>query len=454
VTRPALLVALQTAVVAAILACVLLLAARAPWRLDLTPERRFTISPHTREVLRRLAGKGRIAITAFYSGQEAAIRREMADLLALYRDAAPWLEVRLLDLDRSPGAAERLGVRNYNVAVVEAPAPGGGTRREQVPLVNEDTLTAALLETAGMPTMPLYFVLGHGEPDPRDEEGREGAGDAARALALDGFEVRPLAGAASIPGDAGLVVLAGPSRDLRPPEVEALAGFVRGGGRLLVLTDPGTPPSVRALLAGFGIEPGDDVVIDVQARLFGTDGLAARVAYLNQQIVPQLPEVEALLPVAQTLRLVDAPGVSADYLAVTSEGTWADVDRRALGGAVPAFRRGTDRAGPLPVAVLARIAGGDGREGRLGTIGDADFATNLHLGVLGNRDLLLLVADLVARDGAIAAPRRPPAPQGRFSALFLTAREARLVFWVSVAGPGTVLAAAAMVAARRRRRQG
>jgi len=450
--RGPLLLALQTLLVLAILACLLALAARSPWRLDLTPERRFTLSPHTHEVLQLLQGQAPIRITAFYSGQETAIRREMADLLALYRDAAPWLDIQLLDLDRSPGVAERLGVRNYNVAVVEVPAAGGTTRRTSVPLVNEDTLTAALLEAAGMPTLPLYFLQGHGEADPRDDESREGAGEAARALALDGFEVRRLDGAAGVPADAGLVLVAGAQRDLRPAEVEALVGFVRGGGRLLVLTDPVTPPSLRALLASFGVEPGDDVVVDLQARLFGTDGLAARVAYLNQQLVPQLPEVEALLPVAQTLRLVEMPGVVADYLAVTSEGTWADVDRRALAGTLPEFRRGTDRAGPLPVGILARVPTSEGREGRLAAIGDADFATNLHLPVLGNRDLLLLVAELVARDRIIAAPRRPAAPGGRFSALFLTAREARAIFWISVAGPGTAFAAAALVALHRRRR--
>ena len=68
--RPAVLLCVQVAAVTAILGCVLAIAALHPRRLDLTPERRFTLSPWTREVLGRLAGD--VRITLFYSSQAAA----------------------------------------------------------------------------------------------------------------------------------------------------------------------------------------------------------------------------------------------------------------------------------------------------------------------------------------------------------------------------------------------
>lgn len=443
--RAVLLLVVQTATVLAILACLLVLAVRHPWRLDLTPERSFTLSPYTHDVLGRL--RAPVEITVFYSGQEGAIRRAMTDLLSLYRDASPRVRLRLLDLDRSPGAAERLGVSNYNVAVVEAPRESG-IRRQHIDIVNEDTVTAALLEVAGLPTLTAYFVGGHGERDPRDTDGRLGAGEAARALAAEGFTVERLTGAARIPPNADLVVLAGATRDLRPPEVDALDAFVRSGGHLLVLADPGTPPSVTGLLARFGVELGNDLVVDDQARLFGTDGLAARIAYLNQELVPRGPAAEALLPLAQSLRLADRPGMQAEYLAVTGEATWADVDRRTGDGVAP-FRPGTDRRGPLPVGAVVTVDRGDAPPGRLVVLGDADFLTNLHLSVLGNRDLLGLLASLTARDHLVTAPRRRPAAGGVFSGLALTAREARTIFWIAVAGPALLLALAGFVTVRR-----
>jgi len=444
VRREPLLLAIQVVLVTGILACVVLIAHRHPLRIDLTPEKRFTLSPHSKDVLARLQHD--VTITAFYSSQDTGMRQDLNDLLSLYADASPRVTTRLLDLDRSPGAAQQLDVHTYNTAAVTS-----GERRERVDLVVEELLTSAILRTTGMPPVPTWAVTGHGECNPTDDEGRGGFGQAVQALSADGFEVR-VANGARIPASEGLVVVAGPTRDLTAAEGEFLDAFVRGGGSLLVLIDPPTPRSITALLARFGIEPGDDVVVDDDGRLLGTDGLAARVAYLNQQLVPRAPDATAVLPIAQSLRLVDVEGVHSDYVGVTPEATWADVDRRALSGTPIEFRPDRDRRGPLPVAALARVDAPDDREGRLVVVGDADFATNLHLGVLGNRDLLLAVAELAVRADPYTSSR-PRAPSlSTFSTLALTAREASMLLWTSTLIPGALCAGVALVMLRLRRR--
>jgi len=444
VRREPILLAVQTVLVAGILASVVLIAHRHPLRLDLTPERRFTLSAHTKDVLARL--RSDVTITAFYSSQDTGMRQDLSDLLSLYADASHRVTTRLLDLDRSPGAAQQLDVRTYNTAVVSA-----GERHERVDLVIEELVTSAILRTAGMPPVSTWFVTGHGECNPGDDEGRGGLGQGVHALEADGFDVRVTGGAAHLP-DAGLVVLAGPTHDVAAAEADALAAFVRQGGSLLLLIDPPTPRSLMTLLARFGVEPGNDVVVDEQGRLLGTDGLSARVAIMNQQLIPQAPEATAILPIAQSLRLIDAAGVQTDYLGVTADNTWADVDRRALTGDAIQFRPDHDRRGPLPIAALARVHGDDDREGRVVVVGDADFATNLHIGVLGNRDLLLAVAELAVRPDPYTASRPRAASLSTFSTLALTAREASRVLWLSAIVPGGLAMAMALVMARRRRR--
>jgi gliding motility-associatede transport system auxiliary component len=445
VTRSVALLAAQVLAVASILASLLVIAGRHPVRFDLTPERSLTLSPHTRQVLGRM--RAPVTATAFTSGQEQAIRRQIEDLLALVRDAQPSFTVRMLDLDRSPGEAERLGVSNYNVVVLESDG-----RRERVDPVNEEALVGALLAVGGRADTVAYVLQGHGEPDARDGDGRGGGSDAAATVAADGFDVRPLAGAVRIPPDAGLVVLAGAKRELLPAEVDALDAYVRGGGRLLVLADPAGPRTVAALLERFGIMLEDDVVVDERATLFGADGLSTRVAEVNEELVPDQPVAGALLPVAQTVRLEPRPGMEGAYLAVTDDTSWADTGGRPVATA-RTFRPAVDRAGPLPIGALVRVAAPDGHEGRVVAIGDADFATNLHLGVLGNRDLLLLAAEVTARgDQALTASRKRPGTSGPFSTLALTAREARSIFWAACVVPATLLAIGAFVVALRRRR--
>jgi len=447
VTRPIALLVAQVAAVVVILASLLALAGRHFVRFDLTPERSLTLSPHTRQALARLEAP--VTATAFTSAQSQGVRKELEDLLALYRDAQPLVTPRLLDLDRSPGEAERLGVSDYNVVVLESRG-----RRERVDLVNEETLTAGMMAVAGRPALTAYVVQGHGEADARDAEQRRAGGAAAAALERDGFDVRLLPGAARIPEDAGLVVLAGPTRELQPAETDALEAWVRGGGRLVVLADPDSPRSLAALLDRFGVVLAGDVIVDEPSALFGADGLAARVAQVNPEIVRERPAASALLPLAQRIGLEERAGMRGEVLAVTDAAAWADAGGREP-GAPRTFRRGADTPGPVPVGALVRVPAADGREGRLVVIGDADFATNLHVDVLGNRDLLILAAEVAARgDDMLTAAHRPASTTGPFSTLALTTRQARIILWTACILPAATLALSAVAVALRRRRAG
>jgi hypothetical protein len=103
------------------------------------------------------------------------------------------------------------------------------------------------------------------------------------------------------------------------------------------------------------------------------------------------------------------------------------------------------------VAAFAAIGTGSEHEGRLVVIGDSDFARNLYVGVLGNRDFLLMAAGVAARDAVVGAARPAAAPGGTFSPLYLTDTEARAVFYGAVVAPTVLLAAGGLLMARRRR---
>ena len=97
-----------------------------------------------------------------------------------------------------------------------------------------------------------------------------------------------------------------------------------------------------------------------------------------------------------------------------------------------------------------------GREdGSILVVGDAEFATNLYFGSLGNRDFFVNLAHLAARTEALIATRGASAPGGTFSQLYLTAAQARILFWTGVVlFPAIVLAIGAYLGWRRRLRSG
>ena len=81
----------------------------------------------------------------------------------------------------------------------------------------------------------------------------------------------------TIPDDATIVVIAGPTTDFFPPEIEALNAYVAKGGKVMVMLDPllkgPAQPLLTQFLADWGISAGTDVVLDVerQGQMLGTD---------------------------------------------------------------------------------------------------------------------------------------------------------------------------------------
>jgi hypothetical protein len=232
-----------------------------------------------------------------------------------------------------------------------------------------------------------------------------------------------------------------------------------------MLLDPASLPNVRALLAGLGIVLHDDLIVDRERRLLGTDGLEAVVELFKRgnpisEAASNPIESGAVLPSARTVDVVgDAPGTHADSIARTASSAWAVTDlERARRGDEPSRAKG-DTPGPLSVMVMAEVSargnGGARRAGRLVVVGDADFASDAYLDLLGNRDLALNAIAWVAAEDALAGERPKNVPEviRPLSPLVLTTGRARTMFLVAVVlQPAVVLLAGAILVGARRRR--
>ncbi len=422
-------------------ALVLLLTYRHLYRIDLSPERTHTLSPHARRVLEDLDRD--VHVTAFVRSEDPRTP-VLKDLLWRVANASSRVRYDFVDLNRSPAMARRYGIERYGALVVES-----GERRRDVANVAEGGLLAAILAVTRPSDRTIYFLVGHGEHAPTDTDRKAGYSTLSRSLEEEQFHVRelPLLGREGIPANATVVVVAGPRKDLLPGESERLDAYLDGGGALLMLLDPESPPSFAAVAARRGITPLEEVVIDPEGRLASGEGVTILVSGLTPSfLVSGTLEAPPVFSYARSLR------------------TAADSDQPAIGflqsghasytvpiGAAPNASHGAVAPQVVGAAKMLRAAREGVRPGRLLVLGDADFASNAFIDYLGNKDLFVNAANWLAHEESLMAARAQQKETGR-EQFFVTDAQSRMAFWLAtVAQPGLffVLGIAAFVRRRR-----
>jgi ABC-type uncharacterized transport system involved in gliding motility auxiliary subunit len=423
-------------------------------RFDLTPTRSFSLSDVTRQVLAEVQEP--LAVTVFHQRGRRALYRDLLDRLVR---AQPKFTYELYDFDRFPDKARALGVTRAGYAALTY-----GAHRAVVEAYPEPTLVGGVLRVIRGQRRRLGFVSGHGERPPGGDA--TGYGRLALALDAENYESQPvnlLAG--PVPAELEVLVVAGPARDFLAPEVEQLAAYLQRGRGVFLLLEPGPLPGLTHLLATMGIRLGDDFVVEKERRILGTDGLAAVVERFKPGNPITFPagrpiEMGAVLPSARTVDVVaERPGVAAEAIAITGDSGWVMADpARARRGEEPSPAQ-NDRPGAAPVMVMAEVGdgsgeGGTGRPGRLVVIGDADFASDAYLDLLGNRDVAMNAIAWLAGEQALAGQRPANVPEiiRPLSPLVVSDLQARrILIATAVVQPALVMLLGLVVVFLRRR---
>jgi ABC-type uncharacterized transport system involved in gliding motility auxiliary subunit len=150
-------------------------------------------------------------------------------------------------------------------------------------------------------------------------------------------------------------------------------------------------------------------------------------------------------------------GVTAEAIARTAPTAWAMAGpERARRGEAPSTDA-HDVPGGATVMVMAEVDTGvpGARPGRLVVVGDADFASDAYIDLLGNRELVLNAVAWLTEEPGLAGerPTRVPEIVRPLSPLVLTEAQARaMLLGTSVVEPGLVLLVGAVIVGVRRRR--
>jgi gliding motility-associatede transport system auxiliary component len=445
-----------TAGLAATLGMLQLILSHYTWRIDLTPEKRFTLSEHARRVLKGLDRD--VHVIAFLRSDDAR-NAEIEDLLTRVRNASAHVQYNVVDVNRNPAVARQYGVDSYGSLVVESDG-----RRKDFANPREDILVEAILQVTRPTRKVVYFLTGHGEQDIDNSDRRRGYSNVRTALQREFYEVRSLnlLGEGQVPDDATVVVIAGPRKDLLTSELVKLETYMKRGGGLLVMLDPQTVPSLVAFLAGYGIKVGDDVVVDPENRLFAGDYLTMIVPGLsNQHPVTADLKSPPLFSQARSVRYVGAQdsGSRGIEFLQTAKSAWATTDTEVLRTGSGSFADGRDQAGPVSVGVSVLVANrphsglpAAGSPGvmRVIALGDSDFANNFFIEYLGDKDLVLNAINWLAGQEELLGAR-PQLRQPGVNQFFVSARQGRLAFILgTLVEPALFLLVGAAIFLRRR----
>ncbi len=414
---------------AAIVVLVNLIGAKHYKRFDLTQNKKYTLSEQSRKVTRSLTGD--LKIYGFFRDPSQEKKRA-TDLLEQYRAASRRISYRFVDPDREPGLARKYEVRSYGTLVLEY---GDGFEKVYTP--EEKEVTTAILKLTKKSGKTVYFTKGHGE---KNLEGYEGDGLDALKKALEQEQYRAqelVLLQEGIPEGCSLLVIAGPQADFLESETSEVEKYLRSGGRVLLLIDPGRLPNLVSLAARCGITVGQDVVVDLQSRRFLGDALSPLILdYPHHDITKDL-RVASIFSLTRSVEPVSSPpsGISVQSLAKTSSASWAETDQAALRGGTVSFDEKKDRRGPVSVAAVSEMTVTDtgiasdqeSKKGRLVVFGDSEFVSNRFLKLQGNLDLILnTIAWLSEEDILVSIRSKEQASQP----LNLSARQGRVAFFL------------------------
>lgn len=269
-----------------------------------------------------------------------------------------------------------------------------------------------------------YFTVGHGERgfdrftlDLTKEDLRAPMSILQQILQGQGYEVRTLGvgqGLANkVPGDAGIVFIAGPTERFLAEEVNALRSYLEGGGHIFLMLDPmaeGPAADLQPLLKAVGVKFHAAVLCNdenywprthqksdfanIAAISFSSHASMSTLSRASGRVALVLPrsgwfERDGTAP----------PGVQLDFTIRSMPRTWEDANHNFT------FDK-EEKQQVFDLAVAAHRTVGDAKdkkEMRLAALGSIDAMSDL---VLGHRPNLVLALDTIKwlmGDEAIAA---------------------------------------------------
>jgi ABC-type uncharacterized transport system involved in gliding motility auxiliary subunit len=361
------------------------------WQFDLTQNRRHSLSPASIAAVERLQGPVTLTV---YASERGTVRQAVRDFIARYQQHKPDIKLDVVNPDTEPERARSAGVQFDGEMVLAY-----GDAHETIPpaSLTEENLTNAFTRLGHRGDRWLVFLTGHGERSP-DRQANFDLSTWSAQLRKRGFKTRVLALGENpqIPENTSALVIASPRTRFLTGEIKTVEAYVKRGGNLLWLADPGPLQGLEPVAELMGIELQPGVIVDPASQLLAGDPTAlVATRYGSHPVVRNFTET-TVFPQAAGISVRPPEGWKSQVLLDTRPNAWSETGRldKDL-----RFDKGKDVPGPLNFGVaLTRSL--EGREQRVVMIGDGDFLSNSIIANGGNLELGMSVTNWLSQDDA------------------------------------------------------
>ncbi|MDD5180209.1 MAG: GldG family protein [Gallionellaceae bacterium] len=385
------------------------LAARHPMQWDMTQSASNSLQASSVDVLKQLPGE--IKLTVYVTGQDARmgdVHKLVRDFAALYRRHKPDITLAFIDPVKQPEEARKVNIQVNGEMLVEY-----GGRVEHITMLNEQTLTSALLRLAHNKEHLLMYLDGHGERR-LDGIANHDLGEFGKRLQQNGFRISPLnlTLAQDVPSNASMLVITQPQADLLPGELDKLLRYIAGGGNLLWLIDAEPLHGLERLSEKLGLLLTPGTVFDPAAEEMRAPANWALGAGYPPHPITQNFNLITAFPSARTIGWEESGEWRHTPLVEAAPRGWVS-SRAQQQGKLPRFDKNRDVAGPVTIALALQRNIND-RDQRIVVAGSGSFLANaysgnggnLDLGInmvnwLSNEDKLIAIQPRAVKDGAI-----------------------------------------------------
>jgi ABC-type uncharacterized transport system involved in gliding motility auxiliary subunit len=341
-----------------------------------------------------------------------------------YRNLSSHFSFERIDPQKNLESAKQYKITKLGDVVVVS-----GERNERPKDTTEQSILNAIIKVTRDSLKKIYFVEGHGEKQLSNTSEGDGYGAVDKMLKNENYETKSvnLVSSRDVPSDCDVLVLAGPKQSLFPPEASAIGKYLENGGKAMLLLDPDTDPKLDDVLHAWGIQLGNNTVVDQSGigSLFGLGpGAPLARSYGSHPITKTIERTMTFFPLSRSVETIPGSGASATELMKTSEESRAVTE---IKDGVAHFDEARDKKGPVTLGVAANKPQGD-KEARLVVIGDSDFAANQYLQA-GNADLFMNSINWLAQDEDLISIR-PKNPAD--SRVTMTEADQNQLFWIAL----------------------